>query len=231
MPILMAHEKMLIQKMCFYFVIVLLGLTGVPSLVSNAEDGAGSPLIGWDEILDPDADCEIKATITITVPKAHDLNPRSLNAPRLLKQVSGEFTASVKVTGDFEPAAGDFRAAGMVLWEDEFHFLRLERGAYVKNGEFWCATPPFEYYRNGKAFQFLPFYKPVANTFEGSSTWFKITRRDDRIVAWVSNDGSQWKQVLDKEDVFAEQISVGPMAMSRLTEVSFDFEDFEIILH
>jgi len=203
------------------------------SNTTNADDSAGSPLVGWDIILDPDDDCEIKSTITITVPKStHDLNPlRKLNAPRLLKEVTGDFTASVKVTGDFVPDAGDFRAAGMVIWEDEHHFLRLERGAFVKRGELYCATPPFEHWRNEKPFGFIPFYKPVADLFQGSSTWFKIQRKDDRLIAWTSNDGNEWKQVMDKEDSFPEQVSVGLMAMSRSSAFTVDFDSFDIVFH
>src|SRR5207249_2344373 len=57
----------------------------------------------WGEFIDPAGDCrvrEVGGIVTITVPGAyHDLWPREgkVNAPLLLRDVEGNFTATVKV--------------------------------------------------------------------------------------------------------------------------------------
>jgi hypothetical protein len=72
---------------------------------AGAEDNPTKTLAGLDKITDPDNDCQFRSTITLTVPNTnHDLNPRrGMNAPRLLKKVTGDFTVQVKVTSDFKP--------------------------------------------------------------------------------------------------------------------------------
>ena len=64
---------------------------------------------GWGNVLDPDGDCTIKAdkdVLTISVPATyHDVNARvkKYNAPRVLREAEGDFTAQVKVTGEMIP--------------------------------------------------------------------------------------------------------------------------------
>src|SRR2546430_2558343 len=65
-------------------------------------------LKGWGKITDADGDCTVKARkgmVTIKVPGGtHDLNRAiGMNGPRVLKEVEGDFTDQVKVTGDFDP--------------------------------------------------------------------------------------------------------------------------------
>lgn len=59
-------------------------------------------------VTDPDMDCEFSLSakkISITVPGTiHDLHPaRGMNAPCVLRSVTGDFTVQVKVTADFQP--------------------------------------------------------------------------------------------------------------------------------
>ena len=203
------------------------------------QDGSGSPLIGWDTILDPDDDCQIKSTIRITVPKArHGLNPtrrhQIMNAPRLLKKVDGDFTAQVKVTGDFDPSIGNgrFVSAGMVIWEDESHFMRIERSGLSSSGEMKCEYPPVEHFRNGTWRGFPPRYPPIAGIYEGRTTWLRVQRKDGKLAISISNDGKKWKVATEREDVFREEVSVGLHVINDCAaKVTFDFEAFDIQFH
>ena len=62
---------------------------------------------GWDRPIDPDRDCKFRASrdsLTIEVPaKVHDLyaNFKLANAPCLLRDVTGDFTVEVRVSGPF----------------------------------------------------------------------------------------------------------------------------------
>jgi hypothetical protein len=63
----------------------------------------------WGMAIDPDNDCKIVdqgKALEISVPATHhDLNADNdkLNAPRVLREVSGDFTMTVKVIGTFQP--------------------------------------------------------------------------------------------------------------------------------
>lgn len=66
---------------------------------------------GWGSVTNSDGDCTFKADkgkLTITVPgNLHDLHPnRGMNAPRVLQEVEGDFTATVKVTCALTPGKG-----------------------------------------------------------------------------------------------------------------------------
>ena len=217
---------------------LLLFLIFATSLTAD-DNNAGNPLIGWDQILDPDEDCEIKSIITIKVPKSYkDLNSsrrgRGINAPRLLKQVSGDFTAQVKITHDFDPTVGNgaFIAAGLVIWEDETHFLRLERSAFMRNGELHCEYPPVEHWRSKSHIGFPPRYVPAAEIYSGPSTWLKIQRKDEKLTAWISNDGKEWKVAKEKKDLFPDDVSVGLHVVNASgSELTFQFEEFDVQLH
>ena len=81
----------------------------------------------------------------MTVPGTlHDLtgSARRTNAPRVLRPVSADFHATVRVTGDVMPTAPPapgssvaFHGAGLLVWDDGRGFFRLERAAFVRGGQ------------------------------------------------------------------------------------------------
>ena len=91
---------------------------------------------GWGTVTDPDKDCLFSIQgdkLGITVPaKNHNLHPaREMNAPRVLRRVSGDFSVQVKITADFKPGVistgpgRPFNGAGLLLWQSEKSFLRV----------------------------------------------------------------------------------------------------------
>ncbi|MFO0845376.1 MAG: hypothetical protein U0797_23835 [Gemmataceae bacterium] len=80
---------------------------------------------GWDRPVNPHGYCRFDragSKLTITVPgDGHELDVRNdrLNAPRLLKDVEGDFAAQVRVTGDFTRAgltgSWAFRRTGLLV--------------------------------------------------------------------------------------------------------------------
>jgi S1-C subfamily serine protease len=69
---------------------------------------SGTDLAGWGTVIDPDKDCKITPNdkrLTIEIPgKLHELDYDGglTNAPRVMREVEGDFVATVKVTGDFK---------------------------------------------------------------------------------------------------------------------------------
>src|SRR5262245_56616033 len=94
--------------------IPMLGLSACLCLVTaRADDKKPREIKGWGEATDPDGECKIeekKGKLTIKVPGSlHDLFPgqkdekKRFNAPRVLREVEGDFVAYVKVTADWKP--------------------------------------------------------------------------------------------------------------------------------
>src|SRR5262249_33981790 len=90
-------------------------------------------LSGWDRPLDPLGGCRFDRkgeTLTVTVPgEGRDLETADgrPNAPRLLRVVEGDFTAQVRVRGDFgKVGLGGLRRAGLLL-SDGHWFVSLTR--------------------------------------------------------------------------------------------------------
>src|SRR5947208_110569 len=130
------------------------------SLTSVAEEKKARVIKGWGEVIDPDGDCTIqseKGKVTITVPeKNHNLAPLiGQNAPRILQEIEGDFALEVKVSGDFKPTdrstlegGRSFNGAGLLLWQDEKNFLRLERNSFrvLEQNLSVCYPPLLELY-------------------------------------------------------------------------------------
>lgn len=187
-----------------------------------------APLKEWGEVIDPDRDCQIKGNadqLTITVPGgSHDLGPARKNAPRILHEVEGDFAVQVKVTGDFNPGAVPavagtvaFNGAGLLVWENESNYLRLERNQWQRpNGPALQYPPLLEYWKNGRAaFTLRPTDKPF---FQGRSTHLRLERRGQRIRASVSHDGVRWTAGHTLATAFGRRVKVGIDAVNTSRE-------------
>lgn len=206
---------------------------------ASAEGTQNKTLTGWDTIADPDNDCQIKTTVSITVPDTnHDLNPRrGMNAPRLLNKAKGDFAVQVKVTSDFHP--GDtstgpgrpFNGAGLLIWQNEDNFLRLERNAYWVLESLYCYPPLIEYWRDGKYSGFNSGATRADEFFNGRSTWLKLRRLGKRMTASFSHDGDEWTVAKEFTVDFPDEVSVGIAALNT-SNAAFcvEFEAFEIKL-
>src|SRR5450432_2234159 len=69
--------------------------------------------------------------LAMTSPPSTDLRAWNMAAPRVLRPISGNFTVSVLTT--FMPMKS-YQGAGIVLWQDEKNFIRLEHGYAHANG-------------------------------------------------------------------------------------------------
>lgn len=203
----------------------------------NGDDREDQTLPGPITITDPDGDCQIKSTITVTVPNTnHDLHPKlGMNAPRLLQTVSGDFTAQVKVTGDFQP--GDmstgggrpFNGAGLLIWQDESNYLRLERNAYRVGDRLMCFPPLIEYWADKQYRGVNTGSVPADEFFQGRSTWLKLQRQGDQFTASFSHDGDEWTVAREFTAEFPDEVSVGMDALNTSNEeFTVEFEAFEI---
>lgn len=131
------HGKPMRYQNCTLFLLLATGFTLA----------APAPKSRWERA-DPDHDCKIvmkNNTVTMELPGGdHDLAPKRkrFNAPRLLREVEGDFIMQVRVCGSFCPSAKSAVAgqeprvaAGLVLIPADDNCIRLEYGSYRRNGE------------------------------------------------------------------------------------------------
>ena len=193
----------------------------------------------WGTVTDPDGDCtfkEDKGKLTITVPAGfHDLHPnRAMNAARVLREVDGDFTATVKVTCALTPGQSSIKGktagyfAGLLLWVGDKEYIRFERNAMRSVGDkFVSFTPLFEYWKNGgiNPGQFVGRF----DSFRGDATWFKLERKGGTVTAHCSHDGKEWvaTRVVDTE--LPKKLRIGVAALNT-SDVPFvaDFTELKI---
>lgn len=185
-----------------------------------------APLLGT--AVDPDGDCLFrlnKDAVTIKVPAGlHDLYygekdaAKQFNAPRLLRPVSGDFTAVVKVSADWKlgpklPSGRCFHGAGLVVWSSEKEYFRLERTEFLhrKHGTPYCFTTPL-YDRGGKRVN--DWKVDPAEFFQGSSTWLCVQRRGQVLRTAISQDGQRWTQTASVTTQFPPRVHVGITAIN-----------------
>ena len=116
-------------------------LTLILALGPSAEATEYGTINGWGKLIDPDADCVFLVNsdgISIQVSDSpHDLSAEldRVNAPRVLQPVKGDFSIEIEVGGSFAPRDATiasrtaFNGAGILLWQDEKNYIRLERAA------------------------------------------------------------------------------------------------------
>lgn len=196
---------------------------------------AGS--VGWGTLIDPDGDCSIeeqadKLTIRLSA-RQHSLwygRGGLFNAPRALQRVSGDFVAQVKVTADMDTGVRlpdmFFNSAGLVVWESEKQYLRLERNWFnnPNYGTISFITPLYDH----EDTRINGWKTASPNFFSGPSTWLRIERSGARFTTYVSHDGAEWSCTGVMTTEFPDDVQVGVLALNRPRAFTAEFEDFSI---
>jgi regulation of enolase protein 1 (concanavalin A-like superfamily) len=196
----------------------------------------------FGEIEDQDGDCKITekdGKLSISVPATlHDLNPRNgkINAPRIVQELSGDFSVQVRVNGKFRPTLPStaknsvpFNGAGIIVWKDINNFVRLERNLWDQNGTYGCYTPLFEVRKNG---QYLYMNDSTGNDkfFGGESFWLRMIRTEKHITGAWSQDGKKWNVVKEVELGERTRVKVGVSAINTSsTPFNVEFDEYRLI--
>jgi regulation of enolase protein 1 (concanavalin A-like superfamily) len=180
----------------------------------------GRELSGWGLAIDTGKDCEFvpeDKKLTIRVPGTwHDLNPDTgkLNSPRVVREVEGDFVIKVKVEGEFKPGGKStnprgvpYTGAGIIIWSDSDNFIRLERGALLRNNKI-AATVAFEEREGG--------YRGAVHniTSQPGAVYLRLERKGSRILGAVSSDNSTWRPLKPIDTVWPAKLKVGLSAVS-----------------
>jgi serine/threonine protein kinase/regulation of enolase protein 1 (concanavalin A-like superfamily) len=172
-------------------------------------------LADWGRRFDPDGDCTFKVqdgALTIDVPPTpHDLSIETgqTNAPRVLREVDGDFRLQVKVCGDMQPmVAGSvpgrtaYQAGGILLSSDERNYVRLERAAFNQDGKI---TPCLVFQSRFKGRRGLTHMAGIP----AKDTYLRLERRGNRLRAFVSADGRLWHPLPNIDIDLSPKVQVG----------------------
>ncbi len=180
----------------------------------------------WRTPIDPDGDCKFEFDrksdrIEMDVPGTpHALSAelQLWNAPRVLRPARGDFDASVVVGGVFHPSGratmkdyAPYHGAGILLWQDEGNYVRLEIAADLHHGK-PRSYANFELRKAGG----LAVSKGLA--IKDGSTHLLLERRRGEVRAAFGPDGSRWTWFAPLAVEFDDRLSVGVTAINSATK-------------
>ena len=191
----------------------------------------------WTDIVDPDGDCKVELDerenrLMMIVPgKTHLLSAEigRMNAPRVLRDINGDFDVNVRVSGTNHPGGKatttlypPYHGAGILLWQDSRNYVRLEIATDLNHGK---ARPyvNFEYRRDGA----LEFSRGIPNN-DGSSQ-LRLKRRGDEILASFGPDGVRWTSFDPLIVMLKDRLEVGVSAINSSTKpLTAELEGVEV---
>jgi regulation of enolase protein 1 (concanavalin A-like superfamily) len=187
-------------------------------------EAAGKALPGWGNVVDLDGDCNVRTegkALVMSIPGSlHDLNADidKYNAPRVLREVEGNFSIQVKVVGDFKPGPKSMRAKGLpfngggiFVWRDSDNYIRLERGAVINRGKLGTFAI-FEEREGGSS------GAQHNGQLTPGTTYLRLERRGSRIYGFTSKDGQHWSELKPIDTVWPAQLKVGVDAINSSNE-------------
>lgn len=178
---------------------------------------------GWGKAVDPDGDCKfsiVGARLSIEVPgtpHALAIERNQMNAPRVVREVQGDFVAQVKVVGHFPRGAEakvegrrPYHSAGFFLSKDNQSYIRLEKAEMVVGADNMTFVG-FELREGG-----VP--KRMADGLESpldarlEHTFLRLEREGEKITASVSMDGENWKKLVPMTVNWPTKLQIGVTA-------------------
>ena len=191
----------------------------------------------WGDVIDPDGDCQVllgKETqrATILVPgTAHLLSAEMgrMNAPRILREITGEFEVRVKVTGTSHPGGkatttqyNPYHGAGILLWQDPENYVRLEIAADLRKGKVFS-------YANFELRQAGRLTVTWGLKIVDGSSYLRLERRGAVIRGAFSPDGDHWTAFSPMIVGLKDRLKVGVLAVNSASKpLKAGLEEFRV---
>jgi regulation of enolase protein 1 (concanavalin A-like superfamily) len=212
---------------------------------ARADERRTQQIAGWGTATLPDANCSAQldsSRLTLAMPAGvYDLwygeeNPAHRdNSPRVLRSVTGDFVATVKVTADWRvgkplPSGRFSRVAGLLVIASPDHYLRHERNLFQSMSRpgvtaYW--SPPLY---DREKMRVSTWKAGTTSPFRGESTWLRLERAGQTLTASISHDGQTWEQSSVVPTTFPETVQVGVIAHQAADgEFRCQFEGFKLL--
>jgi regulation of enolase protein 1 (concanavalin A-like superfamily) len=160
----------------------------------------------------------------------HDLNADNdvFNAPRVIREANGDFSATVKVVGDFKPGEKStnpksypYNGAGIFVWQNSDNYIFLGRAAILRNKRV----------NTFAAFEEREWGARAAlnnNRLDPGTAYLRLERRGNRLFGSTSRDGKTWAKLESMDISYPGTIKLGLYAINTGNEaMSVRFEDFK----
>jgi uncharacterized protein (TIGR03067 family) len=195
---------------------------------------------GLGTLTDPNGDCQMTGDVTrltISIPGTdHALvtEQKRMTAPRILQEVSGDFTAQVRISANYPqntttivPGRLPFQGAGLLLWADSDTYIRLENAQlkFEREGETHHITyPSWELRFAGKP---LRMGGTMDKMIDSADMTLRITRKGNTVTGAVSADGTEWHELDPVTVKLPETLQIGLVAGHNTTSpIEATFEKF-----
>ncbi len=174
----------------------------------------------WGTSVDPKSDCLFRVDATrlhIQIPgKPHNLAAElgANTAPRVLRALEGDFHAEVSVlSGSPSEKRGlsgtkPWHGAGLLIWQDDKNYIRLERARVYVSGENWRCYANWKL-REGAALAKQGGEQPLD---PDKPVHFKLERKANMFVAEHSQDGKNWAALPPIKVALEKRLYVGVTA-------------------
>ncbi len=200
------------------------------------DDRAAKLALAYGVWTDPDKDCKFalkEGELRVSLPAAwHLLWPSregsTNNAPRVLREVEGDFTAVVQVTfplpkrvpKDFWP----YCSGGLVAWEsDKVHLIVRRSGGEVNGSE----EAIFSTHNTATVCRMS--VQPLDKRAE--SAYLRLKREGNKATTAWSRDGKKWKESDPADVAWGAKVKVGVLAENCLNDpVEIVFDQYTLIL-
>ncbi|MFQ6041924.1 MAG: AAA family ATPase, partial [Candidatus Poribacteria bacterium] len=153
--------------------------------------------------------------LELRTPAGHDLSPTNPNAPRLLRQVSGDFAVETKLVGITKAVR---QIGGLLLWASEETYLSFGKSISDINEMRLedCQQGHQEIIGRG----WLP----------GCELYLRLERRGKSVSVLCSNDGKQWKSCGGTSFPVDNPVWIGIYVAcpARLSNSVMNFKDFKL---
>ncbi len=160
--------------------------------------------------------------LKLKIPGGTDLFGENQTAPRLLKPISGDFEIETKVK--FDPKSG-YQGAGILIFNNNKNFLRLERGfGGIDGGENGIRLDKSV---NG---DYSSISGTEQNPTESDEVGLKLIRNGREFITFMrENIDSEWREVGIFESDFPETVQVGIIGVSTTDEITAEFAYIRIM--
>lgn len=203
--------------------------TGSPSRDSALRTRFTSPSVSdsvkWGTVSDPDNDCDVSETrgkITMHVPVGiHSMwcgmrkPEQRFNAPRVMKSVTGDFVAKVRMSANWKIEGVHTRDAGLLIWDSQNQYLKHDRCQFThsKTKRLTHFTTP-QYDLNFKRTNDAKM-SDKSGFFGSDTTWLLMQRKGQVVYTWISNDGKDWQHTASIKTELPKNVQVGIFAGNR----------------
>lgn len=175
---------------------------------SGPAEAEARKIKGWGKVTDPAGTCKLEgqeegAKLAITLPagaeKAHNLciELDSMDAPRVQREMSGDFELQVKVEAAFEPGEEvlpgsrvPYLGAGLNIMADERNYIRLERASMRFDTPEPRQYINFEIRVDGQLQKFGSNEKWPLDPEQ--PVWLRLERAGGAVRGAISHDGKDW---------------------------------------